>query len=897
MILVGLNAINYGDLRLIKPVSIDIVETHGIRRLKEPVAIGVPFAEGELLNPSALKLVDESGHGLPIAMTPLSTWENGSVKWLLLNFNVDAEAKDRKSFWIESTSENDSPIWPDDPIHLEEKDDTLWVKTGEFEFLVSKMGSLSIRRICVGERDVLSKPSECIMTDGVGGIWKTRIDRFVIERNNLLTCILYFEGDFIHDDKIHGLRFKSRLHFYSGIGTSRIDFTVWNPFASKHPGGAWDLGDEGSLFIKSLDIDFHVAHDVHNGSYFLEPKDTEYSFDDRILIYQDSSGGPNWRSKNHMNRNGDVPVSFKGYEVRRGKEVLNKGDRATPGISVSGGGIRLTSTMPDFWQNFPKAWSFQDKVLSAQIFPEHFSDLYEIQGGEQKTHILFLNVENDNGNSKTASLDWVHSSLDVSIKPETYDHAGFSPGVVPYKESMSDNTYVTYQNYITHAIEGERSFFGRREIIDEYGWRHFGDLYADHEAVLYNGDDCFISHYNNQYDGVKGALFQYMRTGKTGWKRLARDMAWHVAEIDIYRTDKDRYQFNSGLFWHTDHHMDAETATHRTISIKNKKFVNPRFFGGGPSYDHNYSSGFCYYYWMTGESLFRDAALHMARYAENGIKGPDTLAEYGFVWVKNLKNKASRTKAIYPYGFNGPGRGSGNVLNTLIDAYLLTSDHKYLKHSESLIRSCVSPEDDVVSRDLLNAELRWMYTVFLQSLGRFLDIVGKINECSEIFTYARDTFLKYVQWMYENERPYLDNKENLEFPNETWAAQDIRKADILAIASCYCEKDQQEKFLKKSRYFFEKSLEHIFQYGENSYLTRPIVVMMTNGFAHMDISLKDRAGNRRKSQECSHGFGSKRKKLTRFNDVKNELIKIANIMWKTSLRKEIALIKSRLSSK
>ena len=54
-------------------------------------------------------------------------------------------------------------------------------------------------------------------------------------------------------------------------------------------------------------------------------------------------------------------------------------------------------------------------------------------------------------------------------------------------------------------MDGPNSFFSRREIIDEYGWRHYGEVYADHENAYYSGVKPLVSHYNNQYDLVAGA--------------------------------------------------------------------------------------------------------------------------------------------------------------------------------------------------------------------------------------------------------------------------------------------------------------------------------------------------------------------------------------------------------
>ena len=40
-----------------------------------------------------------------------------------------------------------------------------------------------------------------------------------------------------------------------------------------------------------------------------------------------------------------------------------------------------------------------------------------------------------------------------------------------------------YERLVETAIEGAESFVAKREIIDEFGWRHYGDIYGDHEAV------------------------------------------------------------------------------------------------------------------------------------------------------------------------------------------------------------------------------------------------------------------------------------------------------------------------------------------------------------------------------------------------------------------------------
>src|SRR5262249_1449394 len=146
---------------------------------------------------------------------------------------------------------------------------------------------------------------------------------------------------------------------------------------------------------------------------------------------------------------------------------------------------------------------------------------------------------------------------------------------------------------------GANSLFARREVIDEYGWRNFGDFYADHEAAYCPDPPPVVSHYNNQYDVIYGTLLQYLRTGDGRWFELADPLARHVLEIDIYHTTQDRALYSGGLFWHTEHYRDAATGTHRGFSAAKARPGQPA--GGGPCAEHNYTTGLLHYYYLTGE--------------------------------------------------------------------------------------------------------------------------------------------------------------------------------------------------------------------------------------------------------------------------------------------------------
>ncbi|MFQ5787493.1 MAG: hypothetical protein ACE5H1_05880, partial [Thermodesulfobacteriota bacterium] len=410
-----------------------------------------------------------------------------------------------------------------------------------------------------------------------------------------------------------------------------------------------------------------------------------------------SSGGQNWKCLNHMNRFGKVMHRFRGYQVRNGKKAIAQGLRANPLVYIGNADSGISGAVQNFWQNFPKSLEVRGNCLKIRLFPKHSGDFHELQGGEQKTHTIYL----DFGGDPTA-LNWVQKPLVPMAETEWYSKSK----TFPYLPSNPKYSHKKYEALIEKTVKGDNTFVGRREIIDEYGWRNFGEVYADHEAVGHNGSTPLISHYNNQYDLIYSFICQYVSKSDISWFELMDDLAHHVIDIDIYHTNRDREEYNSGMFWHTEHYLDTGTSTHRSFSKVHLKFKNPRSCGGGPGLEHLYTTGLLYHYYLTGNSSSKDAVLLLSEWAMHIIDGPNTLL--GMIY--NFKDKLAEKVRNERYPFT---RFSGNAITTLLDRYNLTNDLEYLRKVETIIKKSVHPKDDIQNRDLLNAELNWSYTVFL----------------------------------------------------------------------------------------------------------------------------------------------------------------------------------------
>ena len=377
-----------------------------------------------------------------------------------------------------------------------------------------------------------------------------------------------------------------------------------------------------------------------------------------------------------------------------------------------------------------------------------------------------------------------------------------------------------YETLMTEALDGRRSFFAKREVIDEYGWRHYGDVYADHENAHYPGTKPVVSHYNNQYDVVYGMLLQFFRTGDPRWFTLADDLARHVIDIDIYHTNEDRAVYNGGLFWHTDHYRDAASCTHRGYSRANRRRGRP--YGGGPGNTHNYTSGLLLHYYLTGYPAVRDAVLSLANWVitmDDGNRHVLGCIDDGPTGLATHNGEPA---------FVGPGRGSGNSVNALLDAWLLTGDRKYLQKAEEFIQRVIHPDDNVASRDLLNVEPRWSYTVFLTVLARYLEVKREHGDFGFMYDYARASLVHYAAWMVENERPYFDQVEKLEFPTEAWTVHDRRKANVMRFAAAHTDEPLRGRLLQRAHEFSERSWTDLMGF-ESRTSARALAIMMVEG--------------------------------------------------------------------
>ncbi|MEL7044095.1 MAG: hypothetical protein AAGL66_03640 [Pseudomonadota bacterium] len=765
------------------PVA-ELSPAHGVHAEQGAVQFGVPLPQGWCTDERRLTLVDERDDPINADVRALARWPDQSIQWCLLHCRPSLSADSALRVGLVQDPQLRDPVQDD---FISEHAGYLRIPGTRFDLHVSTQrlalfdvvgrdGELEFEGFCElrAAEELLSTSvyryeyrSRC----GPQGVVSHEVTRYArLEGSQDLDisvrCELCVSGD--------GRRIDGRISLH-------------NKEAAAHPNGLWDLGDPYSFRFDGLSTGLRPSSATSKsflGGDWLLSGSAVQTYSQSVRVTQYSSGGENWDSPVHVAADGLVRLRKRGFEasidgqrhsgLRAQPRVRwRSGDRACSVESVAG-------WLPQFWEQFPGELKSDRETISISPFAIVGSE-HELQAGERKTRSFTFLLGSE------AALPEPADGTTVKIDPDHLRSCrlpmlGDFDAIDPDLEALT-----------VSGIDGDESFFAKREAIDEFGWRHFGDLYADHETDGYEGERSFVSHYNNQYDAVYGFLRRYLYSGDPRWFELGHDLARHVLDIDIYQTTKDRPEYNHGLFWHTDHYLPAETSSHRSYSKDQRSGAyEGHAHGGGPGGQHCYTTGLLLHYLLTGDEDSKAGVYGLSEWISRVYEGDERLVDVALA----LRNRKRRDLKNHLNGRYPLDRGVANYINALLDCHVLDPSPYTLRRVEHILRNTLHPAENIAERDLGDVEANWYYVVLLQALCRFLHTEYAKTGASDAFLFARDALLHYADWMVENEHPYLDRPEILEFPNHTWTAQDLRKANVLFEAGRWTPSDPEPYYAK-----------------------------------------------------------------------------------------------------
>jgi hypothetical protein len=626
-----------------------------------------------------------------------------------------------------------------------------------------------------------------------------------------------------------------------GTNSFTCKLRIHNPHAAKHSTGSWDLGDPGSCLIDKFALVFSLPNTTpalslatYESTVFdaTTLPDQQYYGVGNFTLTQHGSGGKHWQSPIHWDSQRRNTVKAQGFTLQHTAKAATATEKALPteGLRAQPTGLLAFNTsaekntseatcalqisLTDFWQNFPTQLSGTQGGLRFELFPL----TTELQGGESKTWHFSgaLTSTTRAAPLPTANAPKIRYDFGYLNSSEVFPHIRFS------------QTQNGLSELIFRGLTGKNNFFEKRETVDVYGWRHYGEIYADHEATQSESEPYFISHYNNQYDPLMGMTLQYLHWGVLSWLNLIGPLAQHIKDIDIYDTGEDKAEYNGGLFWHTDHYLPAQTSTHRSYSRYHTAAYDGYAGGGGPGGQHCYTTGLALQYWLFGDNQAKEKVLQLTHWIRAFYNGSGSILDRVFRLVTiDFKQYQLTNIGIKAPGFRHPlDRGTGNYLIALLDAFDVTQDPNYLNETAAVIRQTVHPAECLEARNLTDIENAWFYTVFLQAVARYLCLKESINQTDGDYWYARHSFMHYLQWMRQHEAFYLDSPEKLEFPNDTWCAQEMRKANLFCFG-WYFSAEAEPEFLERAEEFYQYIETRLRASSEAEY-TRILALLMQN---------------------------------------------------------------------
>ncbi|MFH1921302.1 MAG: hypothetical protein ABIP48_15665, partial [Planctomycetota bacterium] len=239
-------------------VTLTVEEPSGVGREAWPVTSGIPLAEGELKDPQAVALLDDGGRRRPLQTEALARWPDGSVRWLLVDFQVDLEPSRQKTFRLEYGADVRREPVPD-PIRADLRADGVEIHTGPMRLVLTSAGFRLLDGVWLdanadgvfadNERVTAAEEAGIVLTTPDGKVFRADLAaaRIELEQSGPLRVCVRIEGDHAGSD---GKRFRYvvRLHAYRGLPLVRMFYTFVN-----------DRAQEMMSQIDALDLVFTTA--------------------------------------------------------------------------------------------------------------------------------------------------------------------------------------------------------------------------------------------------------------------------------------------------------------------------------------------------------------------------------------------------------------------------------------------------------------------------------------------------------------------------------------------------------------------------------------------------------------------------------------------------------------
>lgn len=210
-------------------VELFLWEPSGVNRPQWPVTTGVPFPKGALTDPERIRLRD-GDVVLPCASRVTATWGDGSVRWLLLDFQVGLLGNERKRLELDYDCEPGDRATPPVELGVAETEGFLAVENGDLRVVFRTGGRMPFENVLHKGVSVLRDDAPlCLLAEG-GRPFVAAGESVTprVEQRNALRVVVRCDGTFTAEDGTTSLDLTTRVTLFAGKPFLRVYHTISN---------------------------------------------------------------------------------------------------------------------------------------------------------------------------------------------------------------------------------------------------------------------------------------------------------------------------------------------------------------------------------------------------------------------------------------------------------------------------------------------------------------------------------------------------------------------------------------------------------------------------------------------------------------------------------------------
>lgn len=462
---------------------ISVRDTDGLKVLR-PTTGGVPISEGAAPAGTHFTLFNSDGTVVPCQAKVLARWKDGSVRWVLLDFQANPPANGASHFRLR-WSKDVSQARPLVPVRVHE-DEQASLVSGQVSVGAVKDGLFRIG----GRLDL-----RLTMTDRNNRQFHGVVERLDIETKGDVRSTLLATGDLLTSERKRAFGFSIRVSVYAGLDRIRL---------------------EPQLLI---DADKGLFQDIRELSLEVCPVGSDWTA---------TIGGT---SESKLKPSSGVRLFQVDDRMFRVEGTAKHGAKAPGWAEIADGKGSVAIAVKDFWQQWPKSLEVAQDALRIGLLPKFQADAYAHMEPWYKYQYWF---EGDYYRLRTGQAPrwviWIDLSGDgpslakganAPLIPSPDPEQAIAGGVWGYIAPAGSSGMADYDKWAENLFDN--AYCHSIETQCDYGQMNWGDWFGERTC----------NWGNHEYDTPKQILLQFARTGDPKYFHIGNAAARHTAEVDV----------------------------------------------------------------------------------------------------------------------------------------------------------------------------------------------------------------------------------------------------------------------------------------------------------------------------------------------------------------------------